>query len=333
MSWAITNADSFYLSMTDGDKTVFPRKFTVQFGAIDGNILPLYWDERPYSPGRGLAELDYTTTTVNGASPSSAEELKTFLEDLILSGMARDYYMEVARGLVPGQIAFSKFGYNSSLGTGAYETIWSQNSGTWTPMASAETLDVVSSSTEDDNSVGTGAWSILITGIDANREIQTEVVVMDGTTTVTTSNTWLGVNRVAVISAGTAKYNVGNITIDSTTTGDVQAYVKAQDSLTQQLIFSVPSTHDAWITRIIIDSAKIVGGGNPEIEIFGYYELNGVRYNAYTNIIDTSVQDTKEGNVELPVKIPAGSVWYFQAKPDTANTFIRGRVEQILIEV
>ena len=89
-----------------------------------------------------------------------------------------------------------------------------------THLTTASTLDVVSDSSNDDGSpAGTGAQTILITGLDANRKTQTEILTMDGTTTVTTTKTYLGVNRIVVLSSGSTNSNVGNITVTATTGG------------------------------------------------------------------------------------------------------------------
>lgn len=85
MSVAITNVDSFYINIAETNGVnVNARKFTVEFGAISGDELPVYFDKRPVSKGRGLIVLDYTTTTVEGLSPSSAEELQFLIERLLL---------------------------------------------------------------------------------------------------------------------------------------------------------------------------------------------------------------------------------------------------------
>lgn len=241
-----------------------------------------------------------------------------------------DYFMSLSEGKFQGYTDGAKFGYNSDVDTAA-EELWSYG-GMWTPMASAETLDVVSSSANDTNSAGTGARQVLISGIDANREAQEETVNLNGVTTVTTSNTWLGVNRVSVVSAGTTKYNEGNITIDSTTSGDVQAYIPLGDSITQQCIYNVPSTANAYITHIYVNVTK-PSGAAAVLSINGYYEYNGVRYNVLVDELDTDSGNTLTQQFPIPIKIPAGSIWYIRVQSDTANTFVRGRVEQILVDI
>jgi hypothetical protein len=79
----ITNLDAFYININDGLINQDLRKYTIEFGAIDGNILPIYWDKRPVSKGRATYDLDYTATTVEGATPTSAANLQTLIEELL----------------------------------------------------------------------------------------------------------------------------------------------------------------------------------------------------------------------------------------------------------
>lgn len=85
MSVAITDVDTFTFNIDDGVVDTNVRKYATDFGNIDGDILPLWWDKRPVSLGRGQYQLDYNDTTVDGGNPSSAAELKAMLQDLIMN--------------------------------------------------------------------------------------------------------------------------------------------------------------------------------------------------------------------------------------------------------
>ena len=129
-----------------------------------------------------------------------------------------DFKYEVAEGLRQGYTTWNKWGYNPDIDVGT-ETVWSVG-GTFTPLSSAGTLEVVSSSANDDGDpAGTGAQSIIIYGVDANYEEQTEVVTLNGTTAVTTTNSWLGVNRAAIYLSGSGGINAGDISITAFRSG------------------------------------------------------------------------------------------------------------------
>ena len=119
------------------------------------------------------------------------------------------FYLAVQQGKVPGYSMVNKFGYNSSIGSLSFETIW--ETGNDYPWQTAQaTLDVVSDDTDDDVA-GTGARTLRIQGLDGSYNLVEETVDMDGTTTVTTTQTFLRVFRMSVETAGTSGNNIGNI--------------------------------------------------------------------------------------------------------------------------
>ena len=59
------------------------------------------------------------------------------------------FYLAVQQSKVPGYSMINKFGYNSSIGSGAFETIW--ETGSNYPWQTAQaTIDVVSDNANDD---------------------------------------------------------------------------------------------------------------------------------------------------------------------------------------
>lgn len=77
-------------------------------------------------------------------------------------------------------------------------------------LSTASTLEVSSSSASDATG-GTGAVTIVIEGLDANRDAMSETVTMTGQTSAVTVKYFLRINRVYVASAGTTGTNVGDI--------------------------------------------------------------------------------------------------------------------------
>ena len=77
------------------------------------------------------------------------------------------------------------YGYNPDVDTGGVEDIW-PNGGTRANILTTETLDLVSSSAEDAVG-GSGLHRVAIHGLDADGKMQTEIVVLTGTTPVTTT--------------------------------------------------------------------------------------------------------------------------------------------------
>jgi hypothetical protein len=241
------------------------------------------------------------------------------------------YEHEVAMSHYQGHTTWNKFGYNTDIDTAGEEVI-AAFGGSINIMTSADTLDVVSDSTSDDGG-GTGALTILITGIDENNLTQTETVTMDGTTPVTTSNQWLGVNRIVVLTSGSNDANVGNITVDDTSnTVGVQAYVPAGESVTQQCIFHTQINHNFLADWMFLGALKLSGGGgSPRVTFkgFSYSRVTDTTYEVFRGNIDTDVENHLTLLPSQPFVIGGREVFYLTASTDTNNTEVTARFSGI----
>lgn len=236
-----------------------------------------------------------------------------------------DFDLMMAQGHVTGHEDVSIVGYNSDIDVGT-ETIWGAG-GTWTPLTSANTLTIVSSSAND-TSAGTGARTIRITGVNASRQFQQEVVTMNGVTPVITTSTWLGVNQVLVVSAGSTGYNVGNITITGTAATTVQSYVIATESISQQMVYHQPVGSNLYIDKIITQVDKITGGSQPTVRMNGYIVYpSGVRVMASIDILNPDYIALVDSTLHNKFVVPAGSYFWFQGNTDVNNTFVRMRID------
>ena len=129
-------------------------------------------------------EFQKLTAPINGALSENYDAIVT---------RPTDYKYETAMSKRQGRSTWNKFGYNDDVDTGGEEII-AEFGGTFNIMTTADTLDVVSSSANDTNAAGTGAKQIAIVGIDSNADAITEIVNLNGTSTVTTSNSFLEKN-------------------------------------------------------------------------------------------------------------------------------------------
>jgi hypothetical protein len=164
------------------------------------------------------------------------------------------FYLAVQQGKVPGYSMVNKFGYNSSIGSGAFETIWETgNDYPW--QSSAVTVDVVSDDTND-NLAGTGARTLRIQGLDSSYNLVEETVDMDGTTTVTTTQTFLRVFRMSVETAGTSGNNEGTITVTYTGGSDVAATITAGNGQTLMTLYTIPAGYTGYLLSMNISSGK-----------------------------------------------------------------------------
>lgn len=272
--------------------------------------------------GNGLTSL---TSPINGTVSENYDALNV---------RPTEYKYEVAMGKRQGRNLYNKFGYNSDIDSGTEEII-AAFGGTWgvaNIMTTAGTLDVVSSSTND-SSAGTGARTVLISGLDANQLSQTETVTMNGITPVTTSNSWLGVNRVVVLTSGSSAWNEGDITIsDTAATYGTQASIPTNNSVTQQCLFHVQTNHKGLTDWLMINSLKLSGaGGSPRLTIkaFVYNRGTATIYEVFREDMDTNVENSIVLNPSHPFVLNAGDVFWLAATTNTNNTVVNGRFSLI----
>ena len=151
-----------------------------------------------------------------------------------------NYHYEVARGKRQGDTTWNKWGYNPDIDASVYETVWSVG-GVHIPLTGSSLMDI-SSTSAGDTAGGTGARSIIIYGVDENYDEVLEVVTMNGTASVSTTNEYLGINRMSNYLVGVSGSNIGDITANNSTP---QAQIPAEAGSTQHAFFFVPVNHTA----------------------------------------------------------------------------------------
>jgi hypothetical protein len=162
-------------------------------------------------------------------------------------GAYEPFELQVSRGQVDGHTPVEIFGYSAAIGASAQGPMWegqTQSGGLYTPPASAAPLVLVSSSASD-----TTALSVRIEGCGANFVALTETIALNGTTNVTTTNSFLRINAMYVTN-GT---NVGTITakISSTTYAQINPGIGQM----QMSIYTVPAGYTFHLSYVQYDAA------------------------------------------------------------------------------
>ena len=246
----------------------------------------------------------------------------------ILSKSGRKAWYAFNSDLDIGYKRVTKFGYNQDLDTGGYE-ILSAFGGTWQQYdLSAETLTITFAD-PNDASGDTGANSLLVTCIDEDGLEQDVVVVTNGTSFVTTQ-TCKFVNRAVVVTAGSSKFNEGLITIAQTTSGVTLATIPAQKSVTQQLIYYVPSNQICYLDHIYLRARKIAGGNTNirvEFNVRIYSGSQDVLYDIREYFVDTRI----EGVIDEPdfkaEPVRPNEILAIEALTDTDDSIVTGDFE------
>jgi hypothetical protein len=174
-----------------------------------------------------------------------------------------NFYLEVAKGNVPGHSAVNKFGHNPSAVAG--DDIWGGGGRYVFYPSSGVLVDVVSTVDSDNGATATGALTLIVQGLDENWDRVEELVTLDGTTPVTTmTTTFIRVFRAFVQIAGASETNDGDITVyaratgGGVTAGDVGAFIGAGGGQTQQTIYTVPGGKSAYFIKGYVGLATSV---------------------------------------------------------------------------
>lgn len=171
--------------------------------------------------------------------------------------LGRDFNLEVARGNISGMSSVNKFGRNIEIDDGVTADIWdgghTVGSGgvslIWVAPTQARIHNIVSSSASDDGApVGVGARTIRVYGLTSwdTAEVY-EDIIMNGTTIVPTTNSYVIIHRMEVLTKGATSSNVGIIKATAQTDNTITAQVRVGQGQTQMAIYGVPSIQTAYI--------------------------------------------------------------------------------------
>ena len=179
-------------------------------------------------------------------------------------GLDEHFELQLARGQIHNHSHIFKYGFNGAVGTSA-ETIWAQG-GAYTWPAAAATLEVTSSDAADKGTAtpSTGARTVTLEGLDANYDELVETVTLDGQTAVTTTGSFLRLDRMYVVTAGSGNTNAGVIyaanssgTHSSGVPTDltlVYSTIAATEGQTLQSFYTVPNGCTAYVMGITASS-------------------------------------------------------------------------------
>ena len=194
----------------------------------------------------------------------------------------QDFALEVGRGNVTGVSQINKFGRNVEIDSATAADIWDGGKATsgvsliWVAPTAARTHQIVSSSASD-ASAGVGARTVQVYGLTSWTAVEvSETITMNGTTDVPTTNDYVIIHRIKVLTKGATNVNVGTITATADTDSTITAQIEASAGQTQMAIYGIPSIQDFYMTSF----------------------YNGADANASSNFV-AEIQVNPEPNTEL----------------------------------
>ena len=166
-------------------------------------------------------------------SPSGIPSTNNSVQSITRQAKYEPFDLQVSRGQITGHQAVSIFGYQSAIGNTTIP-VW-ENASTYTYPTSASTLTVVSSSTSD-----VAPAAVLVSGLDSNFNQISEIVVLNGTTGVTTNNSYFRVNSLLMVGVASGQTsNAGAITAKQSS--NTLAQINTGIGKSQSTIYTVPA--------------------------------------------------------------------------------------------
>lgn len=163
--------------------------------------------------------------------------------------------LQVARGQIEAHSTVNIYGYQPSVAQ-TFIPIW-ENTTAYTYPVTATKMNLAGSNGD--------TASIQINGLDANYVAISETLVLNGTTPVETTKSYLRINSMQV-TAGSATNPAGVVTLKDLTNTTIYAQINAGVGRTQMALYTVPAGYTFYLSRVNI-----------------YTSLNGNNFATYQN--------------------------------------------------
>jgi len=238
-------------------------------------------------------------------------------------GKNEAFALQVSRGQVQGHAVISVFGYNPDVDT-SEESVWPD--GGTIPHPTVASVLTVSSSSASDTSAGTGARTVFIEGVDGSFNIVSETVILNGQTAVNTTQSYLFVNSLFVLTAGSSGQNAGNINVG---TGVVTAGVPA---VLYDIIaigynnrttghYCVPAGYTGYMTSGVITTGQASGSTSVTAFLKQHGPDGILRVGAVSTLNNGSVQYDFSPPYKIPEKNCIGASVIGTSANNSASSF------------
>lgn len=187
--------------------------------------------------------------------------MATTISSITRQGAFEPFGLQVARNQIQGHSDVLVFGYNPDLDT-TEESIWPD--GGTVPHPTVASVLKISSTSANDTSAGTGARTVVISGLDGDFNTVTETVILNGQTAVNTTNSYLYVNQFYVATLGSGTANAGDINAGTgTVTSGVPAvlYDIIATGFNQRTTahYCVPAGYTGYMVKGVITAGQATG--------------------------------------------------------------------------
>ena len=239
-----------------------------------------------------------------------------------VQGAYEPFDLQVGRGQIMGHIPVEIFGYSATVGSTAAGPLWeglTLSGGAYVYPGSALQMTLVSSNAGDTQIVA-------VLGLDINFNLLSEYVTLNGTTPVTTVNSYFRINQLLVTNG----LNAGTITCKNST--NLYAQINPNIGQTQMSIYTVPRGYTFYLSYVQSDSSigftssnymTFTESNKYNIAVSGD-NINGypINYGNNTTIVSqTPFVQTLNIPYTVPVTHEQGTDIQFQVKANTGSPF------------
>jgi len=223
------------------------------------------------------------------------------------------YALAGAAGHIPNVSSVTAFGYSPATANVTNVNLW-EPLVVWNLPSSPVGIEVLSDSASD-GIAGTGARKIILIGVGPAFAAQTEIITMNGTTVVASSNTWLAINTAIVFDDptgfGSNGTNVGNISARITGAGALQGYISAGTGISHHGRYTVPAGFTLLAFNFFEVAAKTGGSvGTASLDAI-FITPNGLRFKGLPQTCQTGAVSAVTLPT-VPFAVTAGTTLMFR---------------------
>lgn len=228
--------------------------------------------------------------------------------------------------VIPGASCLVFTGHNPDVDdSGSQEDVW-EGGGLLEYQTVAE-LQNISSTDPDDTVGGTGARTLFVQCLNENFTLVSELVSLNGTTTVQTVNECIRNRFIAVFTSGSSGFNEGTITATSADSGLLQVQMDETEAFDKNSQFTVEAGHTAIIKKVMFSTTKS-GGQSPIVEFKGKIRFFGSNTwtETYDFKIDTSVSDNLIMDNPISNQLSEKTDFRIEVTSTTDNVDVNARI-------
>jgi lipopolysaccharide export system protein LptA len=230
------------------------------------------------------------------------------------SGLFEPFELQVSRGQIADHVRVFQFGANTNIQTST-TTVWTGTTSNYSYPASATVMKISSSDANDASPSGTGARTVQIIGLDANYLLTTETVALNGQTAVNTVNSYIRINEMTVLTAGTGATAAGTIyagvgAVTSGVPATIYSLIPVGYNKDSQCVWTVPAGYTAYMTSCTWTAGNttanlLITGALLSRPLGGVFQIESTcKFNVGTNFdrhFDTPIPFAEKTDLEMRI--------------------------------